>query len=73
MSFLANNDLNATASCLHVKLMTDGQLTMDLHVHAQLWKLLFSLAKEECIEPVNTLHIDNPANTCVHAAFKAHR
>ena len=70
-SILANNDLNVTASCLHVKLLADGSLQMDLRVSAHLWKVLFSASNEKSIQVVNLYKVGNPATTCVRAVYKA--
>lgn len=69
-SFLSNNDLNITASCLRVK-FEDGALQSSLHVRPHLWKLLFSSFGDKRIEVINPASLDNPATTCVRAAFKA--
>jgi len=75
-SFLSNNDLNATASCIHITALTydsagDKRVKFALHVRPQLWHLLLCPNSEKRIEVVNQNVLDNPATTCVRAAYKS--
>ena len=75
-SFLSNNDLNATASCIHLKSpggedAGEKRVKFSLHVQPQLWQLLLSQKCTQQIEVVNPYSLDNPATTCVRAAYKA--
>ena len=77
-NFLANNDINATAACLHLKasLGEDGvpgvpKVGFTLHVSPHLWELLFLPTNEKRIKVVNPFNIENQSTTCVRIGFKA--
>ena len=74
-NFVKNNDLNATATCVHVKAFPtdDGSINVEftLHVFPHFWELLFSSSADKRIKVVSPLSIDNPATTCVRGAYKS--
>ena len=70
-NFLANNDLNITASCFHVN-MVDGQL-FSIHAPPCFWEFVF---REDCKRLLKTMKPFNDGEyegkTCVRIAFKAY-
>ncbi len=56
-SFLANNDLNVTASCIHVNFAADKLFSV--HASPQFWMFLFQPCGDRTIQTVNTVNIDN--------------
>ena len=70
-TFLANNDVNITASCIKVDFSSD-ELTTSTHVSPCFWSFPFQRHKGQKIQPANTIDIDSyDATTCVRIAFKA--
>ena len=70
-NFLKNNDINVTASCLHIDFSSKDEL-FELHVAPQFWKFLFDQNINRKVSPISRLGIQNAtATTCVRIAFKA--
>ena len=68
-NFLQNNDINVTASCLHVDFSKDE--LFELHVAPQFWKFLFDQNVNRKVSPISRLGVQNAtATTCVRIAFK---
>ena len=72
-TFLANNDLNVTASCFHVDFSAPANSNLfTIHASPQFWTLLFQKRADRVIRPMNTFNVDGyGAITCVRIAFKA--
>ena len=70
-SFLANNDINITASCLHVNFaIVEGSL-FTVHASPCFWKLVFDIS-HRIIQPVNIINAGNyKLTTLVRIAYKA--
>ena len=69
-NFLQNNDINVTASCLHVDFSKDE--LFELHIAPQFWKFLFDQNVNRKVSPISRLGVQNAtATTCVRIAFKA--
>ena len=75
-SFLTDDNLNATVSCLHVKSIAEDstggkQVKFTIHVRPWLRQLLLRSISKKRIEVVNPCGLDNPATTCVRDAYKS--
>ena len=70
-TFLANNDINITASCTDID-FTSGSMKLFIHALPCFWTFLFQDHDLRKIQPVNTINMDEyGVNTCVRIAYKA--
>ena len=70
-TFLANNDVNITASCIHID-FESGSMTASIFASPCFWTFLFQDHLERKVQAVNTLNGDvYDANTCVRIVHKA--
>ena len=60
-NFLKNNDINVTASCLHVDFSKDE--LFELHVAPQFWIFLFDPNVNRKVSPISRLGIQNATAT----------
>ena len=68
--FLANNDINITASCFEIDFSKDECFT--IHASPCFWEFVFGDAKNRTIQVVDTFEWDKyNATTCIRLAFKA--
>lgn len=72
-TFLANNDLNVTASCFYVNFTADELFT--IRASPQFWTLLFQSKDNRKIEPIDTFNAAEKydATTAIRMAFKAYQ
>ena len=75
-SFLTDDNLNATVSCLHVKSIAEDstggkQVKFTIHVRPWLRQLLLRSISKKRIEVVNPCGLNNPTTTCVRDAYKS--
>ena len=71
-NFLANNDLNVTASCFHVDMSTEKLFTV--HASPCFWEFVFQEAGVRMIKTVKPFADDKyEASTCIRIAYKAYR
>ena len=67
---LQNNDINVTASCLHVAFSKDE--LFELHIASQFRKFLFDQNLNRKVSPISRIEIQNEtATTCVRIYFRA--
>ena len=70
-SFLANNDINITASCLHVNFANVEGSLFTVHASPYFWKFVFDVS-HRIIKPVNVINAGNyKLTTLVRIAYKA--
>ena len=68
-TFLVNNDMNLTASCILVDFAT-GETKASIFTSPFFWTFLFQDQLDRNIQPVNTI-VKYEANTCTGIAYKA--
>ena len=69
-NFLANNDINVTASCFHVDFTKDELFS--IHASPCFWEFVFQKNTDRRITTVYSLDADKyEATTCVRIAYKA--
>ena len=69
-NFLANNDLNVTAACLHVDFTTDSLFSF--HASPSFWEFVFQKGVDRVIKTVHSFYtIENGATTCVRMSYKS--
>ena len=70
-SFLANNDINITASCLLVNFANVEGSLFSIHASPCFWRLVFDIS-HRIIQPVNVINAgDYKLTTLIRIAFKA--
>ena len=70
-TFLANNDINITASCIDID-FSSGNMKVSIFASPCFWTFLFQDSLERKVQAVNTINSDAyEANTCVRIAYKA--
>ena len=70
-TFLENNDVNITASCIDID-FASGSMVGSIHALPCFWMFLFQDNSERMIWPANMINTDEyGANTCVRIAYKA--
>ena len=74
-TFLANNDVNITASCILVEYTSpEEQPVLTMRASPCFWTFLMQKLSDKIIQPVNTINIASySATTCVRIAFKAYQ
>ena len=69
-TFLANNDLNITASCFHVNFGTADDKLFSIHASPQFWTILFQKHADRVIKPMNsTFNVDGQVFRCSRLDF----
>ena len=70
-TFLQNNDINITASCILVD-FSSNECVLSIHASPSFWTFLFQDHAERKIQTVNTINTQAyEATTCIRIAYKA--
>jgi hypothetical protein len=70
-TWLANNDLNITAACIHVKVI-DDDVSFTAHASPCFWQLLFQPTADKKIRSADSFNCHRlGATACIRMAFKA--
>ena len=69
-TFLENNDINITATCILVD-FSSGEMKASLYASLCFWKFIFQYHANREIQPVNNINTDEyEANTCIGISYK---